>query len=133
VNLKVTLGDEPSRCQVLDVSNLDKEAIFRAKGQIVSSQRSNSFLTGVYPLGWGRDRAEWAAIPKGDTRQILIAMVGEVYPGSLLHMALIQAGASAERHWARWNAQDRLPLPRFGVKVSVIAKVRKHSGSATFR
>jgi hypothetical protein len=126
-NMEVTPGDGPSRFQFLDVRNLDKEAIFHAKGQIISSENSNTFLTGVYPLGWGLDRDAWVAIPRGDTRQILIATVSEVYAGSLFHMALIQAGPSVERHWARWNAQDKLPLPRFGLKVSIIAEGAEES------
>ena len=126
-NMEVTPGDVPSRFQFLDVRNLGKEAIFHATGQIVSSQNSNSFLTGVYPLGWGRDRDAWVAIPRGETRQILIASIAEVYAGSLFHMALIQAGPSVERHWARWNAQDKLPLPRFGLKVSIIAEGAEES------
>ena len=120
--MEVTPADGPSRLQFLDVRNLAKEAVFHATGQIVSSQNTNSVLTGVYPLGWGRNRDEWITIAKGDTGQILIATIGEVYAGSLFHMALIQAGPSAERHWARWNAKDQLPLPRFGLKVSIIAE-----------
>jgi hypothetical protein len=89
-------------------------------------------LTGVYPLGWGGDRNAWTAIPKGNTRQILIANVREVYAGSLFHMALIQAGPSAERHWARWNAQDKVPLPRFGLKVSIIAEGAEESWTGYF-
>ena len=131
-NMEVTPRDGPSRFQFLDVRNLGKEAIFHAIGQIISSQNSNSFLTGVYPLGWGRDRNAWVAIPKGDTRQILIASIGEVYAGSLFHMALIQAGPSVERHWARWNAQDNLPLPRFGLKVSIIAEGAEESWTGYF-
>ena len=126
-NMEVTPGDGPSRFQFLDVRNLGKEAIFHAKGQIISSENSNTFLTGVYPLGWGLDRDAWVAIPRGDTRQILIATVREVYAGSLFHMALTQAGPSVERHWARWNAQDKLPLPRFGLKVSIIAEGAEES------
>ena len=129
---KLRQADGPSRFQFLDVRNLGKEAIFHAKGQIISSQNSNSFLTGVYPLGWGRNRDAWVAIPKGDTRQILIATIGEVYAGSLFHMALIQAGPSVERHWARWNAQDKLPLPRFGLKVSIIAEGAEESWTGYF-
>ncbi len=120
--MEVTPADGPSRLQFLDVRNLAKEAVFHATGQIVSSQNTNSVLTGVYPLGWGRNRDEWITIAKGDTGQILIATIGEVYAGSLFHMALIQAGPSAERHWARWNAKDQLPLPRFGLRVSIIAE-----------
>src|SRR5271170_235731 len=131
-NMEVTPGDGPSRFQFLDVRNLGKEVIFHATGQIVSSQNSNSFLTGVYPLGWGRDRDAWVAIPKGETRQILIATIGEVYAGSLFHMALIQAGPSVERHWARWNAEDKLPLPRFGLRVSIIAEGTEESWTGYF-
>jgi hypothetical protein len=130
--MEVTPGDGPSRFQFLDVRNLGKEAIFHAIGQIISSQNSNSFLTGVYPLGWGRDRDAWAAIPKGDTRQILIASIVEVYAGSLFHMGLIQAGPSVERHWARWNAQDKLPLPRFGLRVSITAEGAEESWTGYF-
>ena len=121
-NVEVTPGDVPGRSQYLNVKNLGKEAFFHATAQIVSSQNSNSFLAGVYPLGWGRDRHAWAVIPKGEIRQISIATIDEVYTGSLFHMALIQAGPSVERHWARWNAQDKLPLPRFGLKVAIIAE-----------
>ena len=121
-NVEVTPADGPSRAQFLEVKNLGKEAIFHATGQIVSSQNTNSALTSLYPLGWGRDRDAWVEIPRGETRQLLIATIGEVYAGSLFHMALIQAGPSMERHWARWNAQDKLPLPRFGLKVSIIAE-----------
>jgi hypothetical protein len=131
-NMEVTPGDGPSRIQFLDVRNLGKEAIFHAIGQIISSQNSNSFLTGVYPFGWGRDRDAWVAIPKGETRQILIATISEVYAGSLFHMALIQAGPSAERHWARWNAQDRVPLPRFGLRVSITAEGGEESWTGYF-
>ena len=131
-NIVVTPGDGPSRFQFLDVRNLGKEAIFHATGQIVSSQNTNSVLTGIYPLGWGRDRNAWVAIPKGGTRQILIATISEVYAGSLFHMALIQAGPSVERHWARWNAQDKLPLPRFGLKVSIIAEGAEESWTGYF-
>ena len=131
-NMEVTPGDRPGRFQFLDVRNLGKEAIFHARGQIVSSQNSNSFLTGVYPLGWGRDRDAWVAIPSGDTRQIWVASIGEVYPGSLFHMALIQAGPSVERHWARWNSQDKLPLPRFGLKVSINAEGAEESWTGYF-
>jgi hypothetical protein len=120
--IEVTPADGPSRFQFLDVRNLGKDAVFHATGQIVSSQNTNSCLTGVYPLGWGRDRDAWVAIPKGSTRQILVATIGEVLAGSLFHMALIQAGPSVERHWARWNSEDNLPLPRFGLKVSIIAQ-----------
>jgi hypothetical protein len=83
-------------------------------------------------LGWGRDREAWASIPKGATRQILIATIGEIYAGSLFHLALIQAGPSAERHWARWNAQDILPLPRFVLKVSIIAERAEESWTGYF-
>jgi hypothetical protein len=131
-SIEVTPGDGPSRFQFLDVRNLGKDAIFHAKGQIVSSQNTNSVLTGVYPLGWGRDRDAWVAIPKGDTRQILIATIGEVYAGSLFHMAVIQAGPSVERHWARWNAEDKLPLPRFGLRVSIIAEGAERSWTGYF-
>ncbi len=131
-SIEVTPGDGPSRLQFLDVRNLGKDAIFHATGQIVSSQNTNSVLTGVYPLGWGRDRDAWVAIPKGDTRQILIATIGEVYAGSLFHMALIQAGPSVERHWARWNAEDKLPLPRFGLRVSIIAEGAEQSWTGYF-
>ena len=126
-SIEVTPGDGPSRFQFLDVRNLGKEAIFHATGQIVSSQNTNSVLTSVYPLGWGRDRDAWVAIPAGDTRQILIATIGEVYAGSLFHMAVIQAGLSPERHWARWNAKEKLPLPRFGLRVSIIAEGAEES------
>jgi len=121
-NIEVTPGDGSSRFQFLDVKNLGKEATFHAEGQIVSSQNCNSFLSGVYPLGWGHDRDAWVVIPNGTTKKILTATLHEVYAGSLFHMALIQAGPSMELHWARWNAQDKLPLPRFGLKVSVIAE-----------
>lgn len=121
-NIEVTPGDGSNRIQFLDVKNLGKEATFHAEGQIISSQNSNSFVTGAYPLGWGPDRDAWVAIPKGDTRKILIASVREIYAGSLFHMALIESGPSVELHWARWNAQDKLPLPRFGLKVSIIAE-----------
>jgi hypothetical protein len=131
-NMEVAPGEGVSRFQFLDVRNLGKEAIFHATGQIVSAQNTNSALTSVYPLGWGRDRDAWVAIPKGEIRQILIATVGEVYGGSLFHMALIQAGPSLERHWARWNAQDKLPLPRFGLKVSIIAEGADESWTGYF-
>jgi hypothetical protein len=131
-SMEVTPGDGPSRFQFLDVRNLGREAVFHATGQIVSSQNTNSVLTGVYPLGWGRDRDAWVTIPKGDTRRILVATIGEVYGGSLFHMALIQAGPSTERHWARWNAQDKLPLPRFGLKVSIIAEGAEESWTGYF-
>jgi hypothetical protein len=131
-NMEVTPGEGPSRYQFLDVRNLGREAIFHATGQIVSSQNTNSVLTGVYPLGWGRDREAWVAIPKGETRQILIATIGEVYAGSLFHMALIQVGPSMERHWARWNAQEKVPLPRFGLRVSVIAEGADESWTGYF-
>jgi hypothetical protein len=120
--MEVTPGDGPDRFQFLDVKNLGEQATFHAEGQIISSQNTNSVLTGVYPLGWGRNRDAWVAIPKGATRQILIATIREVFEGSLFHLALIQAGPSAERHWARWNAQEKLPLPRFGLRVSIIAE-----------
>jgi hypothetical protein len=131
-SIEVTPGDGTSRFQFLDVRNLGKDAIFHATGQIVSSQNTNSVLTGVYPLGWGRDRDAWVAIPKGDARQILIATIGEVYAGSLFHMAVIQAGPSVERHWARWNAEDKLPLPRFGLRVSIIAEGAERSWTGYF-
>ncbi len=131
-NMEVTPGDGPGRFQFLNVRNLGRETIFHAKGQIISSQNSNSVLAGVYPLGWGRDREAWASIPKGATRQILIATIGEIYAGSLFHLALIQAGPSAERHWARWNAQDILPLPRFVLKVSIIAERAEESWTGYF-
>jgi hypothetical protein len=131
-SMEVTPGDGPNLFQFLDVKNLGKEAVFHAVGQIVSSQNTNSVLTGVYPLGWGRDRDAWAAIPKGETRQILIATIGEVYAGSLFHMALIQAGPSRERHWARWNAQEKLPLPRFGLRVSITAEGAEESWTGYF-
>jgi hypothetical protein len=131
-NMEVTPGEGLSRFQFLDVRNLGKEAIFHATGQIVSSENTNSALTSVYPLGWGSDRDAWVAIPKGDTRQILVASIGEVYGGSLFHMALIQAGPSAERHWARWNAQDKVALPRFGLRVSIIAEGAKESWTGYF-
>jgi hypothetical protein len=131
-NMEVTPTDGPSRVQFLDVRNLGKEAIFHATGQIVSSQNTNSALTGVYPLAWGRDRNSWVTIPKDETRQILIATIGEVYAGSLFHMALIQAGPSLERHWARWNAKDELPLPRFGLKVSIIAEGAEEAWTGYF-
>lgn len=130
--MEVTPGDGAGRFQFLDVRNLSKEAIFHATGQIISSQNSNTFLTGVYPLGWGRQRDAWVSIPKGDTRQIFVATVDEVYGGSLFHMALIQAGPSVERHWARWNAQDQLPLPRFGLRVSIIAEGAEESWTGYF-
>jgi hypothetical protein len=126
-SIEVTPGDGPSRFQFLDVRNLGKDAVFHATGQIVSSQNTNSALTSVYPLGWGHSRDAWVAIPKGDSRQILIATIGELYAGSLFHMALIQAGPHMERHWARWNAEDKLPLPRFGLKVSIIAEGTEES------
>ena len=125
--MEVTPALGPGRFQFLNVRNLGREAIFHATGQIISSQNSNTFLTGVYPLGWGRELDLWVAIPKGDIRQILIATIGEVYAGSLFHMALIQAGPSAERHWARWNVQDKVLLPRFGLKVSIIAEGAEES------
>ncbi len=131
-NMEVTPADGPSRIQFLNVSNPGKEAIFHATGQIVSSENTNSALTGVYPLGWGRDREVWVSIPKGETRQILIATIRDVYAGSLFHMALIQAGPSVERHWARWNAQEKLPLPRFGLRVSIIAEGAKASWTGYF-
>jgi hypothetical protein len=130
--MEVTPGDGPSRFQFLDVRNLGKEAVFHAVGQIVSSQNTNSVLTGVYPFGWGRERDAWVAIPTGETRQILIATIREVYAGSLFHMALIQAGPSMERHWARWNAQDNLPLPRFGLRVSIVAEGAEESWTGYF-
>src|SRR5271165_4198724 len=105
-NIEVKPGEGSGRFQFLEVTNLGREATFHAEGQIISSQNSNSFLTGVYPLGWGPERDAWAAIPKGATRKILIASVREVYAGSVFHMALIQSGPSVERHWARWNAQE---------------------------
>lgn len=126
-NMEVTPGDGPSRFQFLDIKNLGEEGTFHAEGQIISSQNTNSVLTGVYPMGWGRERDAWIAIPKGATRQILIATIGEVYAGSLFHMALIQAGPSVERHWARWNAQEHLPLPRFGLRVSITAEGAQES------
>jgi hypothetical protein len=131
-NMEVTPAEGPSRFQFLDVKNLGKEAIFHATGQIVSSQNTNSALTGVYPLGWGRERDAWVSIPKGETRQILIATIREVYAGSLFHMALIQAGPSVERHWARWNAQEKLPLPRFGLRVSIVAEGAEESWTGYF-
>jgi len=131
-NIEVSPGDGPSRFQFLAVRNLGKGAIFHAKGQIVSSENSNTSLTGVYPLGWGLDRDAWVTIPKGETRQILLATVAEVYAGSLFHMALIQAGPSAERHWARWNAKDKLPLPRFGLKLSISAEGAEDSWTGYF-
>ena len=121
-NIEVTPEEGPNHFQFLDVKNLGKEAVFQAEAQIISSQNSNSFLMGVYPLGWGDDRDGWVVIPRGTTRKILVATIKEVYPGSLFHMALIQAGPSEERHWARWNVEDHAPLPRFGLKVSIIAK-----------
>ena len=121
-NIEVTPEEGPNHFQFLDVKNLGKEAVFQAEAQIVSSQNSNSFLMGVYPLGWGYDRDGWVVVPQGVTRKILVATVKEVYPGSLFHMALIQAGPTEERHWARWNVEDHTPLPRFGIKVSIIAK-----------
>ena len=121
-NIEVTPEDGSDRFQFLNVRNLGKEATFHAEGQIISSQNSNSFLTGVYRLGWGHERDLWAVIPNGATRRLLIATVNEVYAGSLFHMALVQAGPSVERHWARWNAQDKLPFPRFGLKVSIVAE-----------
>lgn len=120
IEVKPSVGT--GRFQFLDVRNLEEQATFHAEGQIISSQNSNSFLTSVYALGWGRERLAWVTIPKGATRKLLIASVSEVYDGSLFHMALIQAGPSMERHWARWNAQDKLPLPRFGLKVSIVAE-----------
>jgi hypothetical protein len=131
-SMEVTPGDGPNRVQSLDVKNLGKETIFHATGQIISSQNSNSFLTGVYPLGWGRSRDAWVAIPKGETRQILIATIDEVCAGSLFHMALIQSGPSIERHWARWNAKEQLPLPRFGLRVSITAEGAEESWTGYF-
>jgi hypothetical protein len=131
-SIEVTPTDGPGRTQFLNVRNTSKEAIFHATGQIVSSQNTNSVLTGVYPLGWGSDRAAWIAIPKGETRQILIATIREVYAGSLFHMAIIQAGPSPERHWARWNAQEKLPLPRFGLRISIIAEGAEKSWTGYF-
>jgi hypothetical protein len=130
--MEVTPGDGLSRTQFLDVKNLSKEAVFHATGQIISSQNTNSFLTGVYPLGWGRNRDAWVAIPKGETRQIWIATISEIYAGSLFHMALIQSGPSVERHWARWNAQEKLPLPRFGLRVSITAEGAEESWTGYF-
>jgi len=130
--VEVSPVDGPSPVQCLHVRNLGQEATFHAESQIVSSQNTNSVLTGAYPLGWGPDRDSWVVIPKGATKQILIATVGEVYAGSLFHMALIQAGPSVERHWARWNAQDKLPLPRFGLRVSIIAEGAEDSWTGYF-
>jgi hypothetical protein len=130
--VEVAPGDESGRIQFLNVKNSGKEAIFHAKGQIVSSENTNSALAGVYPLAWGPDRDAWMAIPKDGTRQILIATVREIYAGSLFHVALIQAGPSAERHWARWNAQENLPLPRFGIRVSISAEGAEESWTGYF-
>jgi hypothetical protein len=131
-NVEVTPGEGHSRLQFLAVKNTAKEAVFHATAQIVSSQNTNSVLTGVYIMGWGHTRDAWATIPKGESRQILVATITEVYVGSLFHLALIQSGPSMERHWARWNAQDNSPLPRFGLKVSITAEGRKEAWEGFF-
>jgi hypothetical protein len=130
--MKVTPERGLSRMQYLGVKNLGNEAIFHARGQIVSSQNANSFVTDVYPLGWGRDCDAWVTIPTGATKHILIATISEVSAGSLLHLGLIQARPSVEIHWARWNARDKLPLPRFELKVSIRAESAKESWTGFF-